>query len=225
MDEYISIFEDIFEIKDLISENIYLNLNNKIKKILDDLENYKKRCEELGDEETSDEELSEISEEETDDEVEYEPCVCNTYWNFIPIPIEDVGKCFCMENIDRLKNCVNFNKMCEYCPLIKNIIEKQDIPFLREPIKNEMDKLKFYSIMSGLFALNNLDSKRYKIIGIFVLINFMLENFINVEKNAKLLELAGQKFSEFKQDDEFQIYLDEFGIDYDRWMEIFSNPV
>lgn len=122
MEEYIDIFDDIFEIKSKIPENIYLNLNNKIKKILDDLEYYRKKYENNDSDDDSDEEFEEESDEEIEEEntiVELGPCVCNTYWNFTPTPIEDVGKCFCMQNISRLKNCSNFIKLSEYCPLIK----------------------------------------------------------------------------------------------------------
>lgn len=86
-----------------------------------------------------------------------------------------------------------------------------------------MDKNTFYSVISGLCGLNNLDRKRYKIIDIFVIINFMLENFINVEKNDKLFNFAGEKLKLFKQDPELELYIDEFNIDYERWIEIFNQ--
>lgn len=44
MDDHLSIFDDIYSIKDNISDEIFLTLNNKIQKLIADLQSYKNRA-------------------------------------------------------------------------------------------------------------------------------------------------------------------------------------
>jgi len=55
MDDHLSIFDDIYSIKDNISDEIFLTLNNKIQKLIADLQSYKNRAN-LNIEDNSDEE-------------------------------------------------------------------------------------------------------------------------------------------------------------------------
>ena len=120
MNKHIDIFNYIYDIKDKLTDNEFLILNNKIKDLIN--ENNK---------------LKNINK-----------CNCYNYWIYPNITNESYK--LCLESIEKLKRCKNFRKISNDIPLIKNIITKQDIPFIENPIYDLYDRQFYNNFMSLL---------------------------------------------------------------------------
>ena len=65
-------------------------------------------------------------------------------------------KCFCLESLDKLRKCHNFEKVLLYVPLLQNLFEKIDLPFVIQPLYtnyNHDEMLMIFSILSTFYFL------------------------------------------------------------------------
>lgn len=196
MNKYIDIFNYIYDLKDKLTDNEFLILNNKIKDLID--ENNK---------------LKNISK-----------CNCCYYWKYPNITNESYK--LCLESIEKLKRCKNFIKISKDIPQLKNIITKQNIPFIENPIYNSYDKDYILMMIKIFIFLNDcLVYKYHKIIVNLALYDFLIRNINFLIDNEKFSNACIKKFNEYLEDDDFIEVVNEYNINYNKWKEILNETI
>ena len=118
MEEHLSIFEDIYDIKDSITDGQFLTLNNKLQKIIRENKDLRQS-------------LSNYV------------CCCSTRYVFpdmFNLIDNDISDFFCVHSYLRIENCENFKRLMEKFPHLENIFRRIDLPFAEEPIYQEYVK-------------------------------------------------------------------------------------
>ena len=243
MSEHIDIFETIFRIKDHISDNDFLELNNQIQKLIQEnmqLKNENKNLrneipeqdedseeEEEYIEDSSSEEIEVEIEVEVEEEVEILPCNCLNNWKFPDVLIPQFNQCFCLTSDETLKNCENFKKLMEQFPLIENLFHKIDLPFVEEPSDGECERgnfINFTRILLSLFEQSR--GKKKKTILTFVVYDFMIKNIKFLKDNSRYAEVVLKKLkNEFMADPEYFVIAQEYNVNINKWLEIIQNTI
>ena len=302
MDNHLDIFNDIYAIKDKISDNDFLELNNKLQKLIQEnndlkekkikqrrrrmvlipIDNYRllrdnsavivnqeqrqnrehqnREHEELDEEneeldeenedfdeeheeldeehEELDEENEELDEENEDLDEEHEEldeeheeldreCKCSRRWCFPEMTDNNYIKYFCLSSIVSLRQCENFKRFILEFPLLENLFEKIDLPFVEEPIYEDYDKKKVVMITRiFLEFIDKINEIKMKSLLNFVLYEYYIRNIrflIDYPKFAKTTLNKLEKFIE--EEPEFVICGQEYNINYKKWYEIIKNIV
>ena len=227
MDEHIDIFNIIYSIKDKISDNDFLELNNKIQKLIQENRQLKTSNEihiYVSDSEESEE--SEEESEELEEESEHNQCICSTRWGLFDSNIDskNVDDYFCLDSIESIKKCENFKRLFDTLPLMKNLINKIDLPFVEEPIEQEYVKELFIFIVRILLSLvDRIIGKRKKIIIFFVMYDYLIRNINFLKDNQKFTEGCLKKYEEIVADEDLVYYAREYNVNYLRWNEILKS--
>jgi hypothetical protein len=155
MEEHLSIFEDIYDIKDSITDGQFLTLNNKLQKIIRENKNLRQS-------------LSNYI------------CCCSMRYVFpdtFNLIENDLSEFFCVQSYERLMNCENFKRLMEKLPHLENIFRRIDLPFTEEPIYQEYVKDEVILVSEILlFLVKIVSEKKDKAIISFVLYDFMIKN-------------------------------------------------
>ena len=204
MEEYLSIFEDIYDIKDSITDGQFLTLNNKLQKIIRENKNLRKS-------------LSNYV------------CCCSTRYVFPDIfnLIEnDLSEFFCVQSYERLVNCENFKRLVDKFPHLENIFRRIDLPFTEEPIYHEYVKDEVVLISEILlFLVKKVYEKKDKAIITFVLYDFMIKN-VNFMKDYQFYtKLLISKFEELLEDREYIDIALEYNVNYTKWLDIMKSNI
>lgn len=204
MEEHLSIFEDIYDIRYNITDGQFLTLNNKLQKII--RENKELR-----------QSLSNYV------------CCCSTRYVFPDIfnLIEnDISEFFCVQSYERLANCENFERLMERFPHLENIFRRIDLPFTEEPIYQEYIKDEVILISEILlFLVKKVSEKKEKAVITFVLYDFMIKN-VNFMKDYQFYtKLLISKFEGLLSDEEYIAFALEYNVNYTRWLEIMKSTI
>jgi hypothetical protein len=204
MEEHLSIFEDIYDIKDSITDGQFLTLNNKLQKIIRENKDLRQS-------------LSKYV------------CCCSTRYVFPDIfnLIEnDISQFFCVQSYERLENCENFKRLMERFPHLENIFRRIDLSFTEEPIYQEY--VKDEVILNSeilLFLVKKVSEKKDKAIITFVLYDFMIKN-VNFMKDYQFYtKLLISKFEGLLADEEYIPIALEHNINYTKWLDIMKSNI
>ncbi len=233
MDEHLSIFDDLYDIKDKISDSQFLILNNKIKNLVRENKNFRKflKRNEVSYDVLFVEEGEEESEEESEEEIPMDigtVCSCSTRYVFPKIldHNEDISEYFCLSSQERMMNCENVKRLIEKLPLLENLYRKIDLPFIEEPTYNEYIKDEVKLIMKILlFLTGKVPRKRNKSIISFVLFDFMIKNINFMKDNQIFITTLLDKLQELKTDEEYITIASEFNVNYTKWLDIIKSMI
>jgi hypothetical protein len=242
----------IFEVKDYISDGDYLNLNNifhglrkgieelsarninindenddlryRNRKLNEENINLQRRVQEL------ERELKRVKEHKSTQEQNQEQnqenksnCTCKSKWkNDTLIVVKNNIKLYFCGN---LKECDNFKELCRCCPLLMNLFERIDMPFIDEPIYQDYDKDVVISIITIFMELvNKIEDKEKKAIVVLVLFDYLLRNkkFLmdhNTKSTLKksFTETMINKFEELLNDYMFIPTAEKYNVNYKKW--------
>ena len=205
MSNHLDIFEDIYDIKDNITDGQFLSLNNKIKVLVQENKDLRHSLEEQN------------------------VCNCSTRYvfpNIFNLLENDISEFFCVQSYERIVNCENFKRLMEKFPNLENIFRRIDLPFAEEPIYQEYVKHEIILISEILlFLIKNIYEKKDKAIITFVLYDFMIKNInfmINFQFYTKLLVT---KFEELLADEEYIPIALEFNVNYTKWLDIMKSII
>lgn len=245
MSEHISIFDDLYSIREQISDGYFLILNNRIKNLIQENRYLRKTIARILPGQSITIQYTQLS-DENDDEIEIEyiddnsdiqqeiyeviqqQCTCTTRWSF-PNLIginENLSDFFCYHSVERLQNCENFKKLMEKLPLLENLFRKIDLPFAEDGLYQEFVKHDFILIIQILlFLISNITDKMNKIIISFVMYDFHIKNLFFLQDNKKYAIKIFKKFEEFLIDRDFIDLALEYNINYIKWLEIFKKTI
>ncbi len=233
MEEHLSIFDDLYDIKDKISDSQFLILNNKIKNLVRENKNFRKflKRNEVSYDVLFVEEGEEESEEESEEEIPIDigtVCSCSTRYVFPNILDHsvDISDFFCLSSQERMMNCENLKRLIEKLPLLENLYRKIDLPFIEEPIYNEYIKDEVRLIMKILlFLIEKVPIKRYKSIISFVLFDFMIKNINFMKKYQIFITTLLDKIQELITDEEYIKIAAEYNVNYTKWIDIMKSMI
>ena len=155
MSSHLEIFEDIYDIKDNITDGQFLSLNNNARKLVQENKELRQS-------------LSNYV------------CCCSTRYVFpdmFNLIENDISDFFCVHSYLRIANCENFKRLMDKMPHLENIFRRIDLPFAEEPIYQEYVKHEIILISEILlFLIKNIYEKKDKAIITFVLYDFMIKN-------------------------------------------------
>lgn len=204
MEEHLSIFEDIYDIKDSITDGQFLTLNNKLQKIIRENKDLRQS-------------LSNYV------------CCCSTRYVFpdmFNLIENDISDFFCVHSYLRIANCENFKRLMEKFPHLENIFRRIDLPFAEEPIYQEYIKDEVILISQILlFLVKKVSEKKDRAIISFVLYDFMIKN-VNFMKDYQFYtKLLVSKFEGLLEDEEYIAFALEYNVSYTRWLDIMKSTI
>jgi hypothetical protein len=204
MEEHLSIFEDIYDIKDSITDGQFLTLNNKLQKIIRENKDLRQS-------------LSKYV------------CCCSTRYVFpdmFNLIENDISEFFCVHSYLRIANCENFIRLIEKFPHLENIFRRIDLPFAEEPVYQEYVKDEI--ILASeilLFLIKKVYEKKDRAIISFVLYDFMIKN-VNFMKDYQFYtKLLVSKFEGLLEDEEYIAFALEYNVNYTRWLDIMKSTI
>ncbi len=204
MEGHLSIFEDIYDIKDNITDGQFLALNNKLQKIIRENKDLRQS-------------LSNYV------------CCCSRQYVFPDIfnLIEnDISQFFCVQSYERMENCENFKRLMERFPHLENIFRRIDLPFAEEPIYQEYVKDEVIMVSEILlFLVKNVSEKREKAIITFVLYDFMIKNVKFMKDYQFYTKLLISKFEGLLADEEYIPIALEYNVNYTKWLDIMKSNI
>lgn len=204
MEEHLSIFEDIYDIRYNITDGQFLTLNNKLQKIIRENKDLRQS-------------LSKYV------------CCCSMRYVFPDIfnLIEnDISEFFCVQSYERLANCENFERLMERFPHLENIFRRIDLPFSEEPIYQEYIKDEVILVSEILlFLVKNVSEKKYKAIITFVLYDFMIKNVKFMKDYQFYTKLLISKFEGLLSDEEYIAFALEYNVNYTKWLDIMKSNI
>lgn len=204
MEEHLSIFEDIYDIKDSITDGQFLTLNNKLQKIIRENKDLRQS-------------LSNYV------------CCCSTRYVFpdmFNLIENDISEFFCVHSYLGIANCENFIRLMEKFPHLENIFRRIDLPFAEEPVYQEYVKDEI--ILASeilLFLIKKVSEKKEKAVITFVLYDFMIKN-VNFMKDYQFYtKLLISKFEGLLSDEEYIAFALEYNVNYTRWLDIMKSTI
>jgi hypothetical protein len=237
MSEHIDIFEDLYSIREHISDGYFLILNNKIKKLIQENRYLRKTIASIIPGESLTIQFTHSSDENDDSiEIEYldddsdieQECSCSTRCRFQDlIDIKpDFSDVFCINSMESMQNCENFKKLMEKIPLLENLFHKIDLPFIEEELYQEYVKSEFVLFTKIiLFLLDNITNKRKKIIIFLVMYDFHIRNINFLIEHQRYAKSIYKKFEELLNDSDFIPLTLEYNVNYIRWLEILKKQI
>ena len=231
MNDHLSIFDDLYDIKDDITDGKFLILNNKIKNLIQENKNLKKKLSKKG---KIVDYVSEINQEtpviihEIELVIQQQICSCSTRWIFPDSyrVTDNLTSCFCLETLEKMHNCENFKKLMEKLPLLENIFHKIDLPFVEEGIYQEYVKQDYTMICKILlFILEKMFIKRNKIIITLVMYDFIIKNANFLKDYQRYAIATSNKFEELLTDSDFISIALEYSINCAKWLDIMKSTI
>jgi len=204
MSNHLDIFEDIYDIKDSITDGQFLTLNNKVKNLIQENKHLRQS-------------LSNYV------------CCCSMRYVFpemFNLTENDLTEFFCVQSYEKLVSCENFKRLMEKLPHLENIFRRIDLPFAEEPIYQEYVKNEVILVSEILlFLVKKVTEKKDKAIITFVLYDFMIKN-MNFMKNYQFYtKLLISKFEELLEDEEYIPIALEYNVNYTKWLEIMKSVI
>ena len=204
MEEHLSIFEDIYDIKDSITDGQFLTLNNKLQKIIRENKDLRQS-------------LSNYV------------CCCSTRYVFpdmFNLIENDISEFFCVHSYLRIENCENFRRLMEKFPHLENIFRRIDLPFAEEQIYQEYVKDEVVLISQILlFLVKKVSEKKDRAIISFVLYDFMIKNANFMKDYQFYTKLLISKFERLLEDEEYIAFALEYNVNYTRWLDIMKSVI
>jgi len=231
MDDHLSIFDVLYDIKDDITDGKFLILNNKIKNLIQENKNLKKKLSKKG---KIVDYVSEINQEtpviihEIELVIQQQICGCSTRWIFPDSyrVTDNLTSCFCLESLEKMHNCENFKKLMEKLPLLENIFHKIDLPFVEEGIYQEYVKQDYIMICKILlFIVEKMFIKRNKIIITLVMYDFIIKNANFLKDYQRYAIATSNKFEELLTDSDFISIALEYSINCAKWLDIMKSTI
>ena len=204
MSNHLDIFEDIYDIKDSITDGQFLSLNNKIQRLV--RENKELR-----------QSLSNYV------------CCCSMRYVFpemFNLIENDISEFFCVKSNERIANCENFKRLMEKFPHLENIFQRIDLPFAEEPIYQEYVKDEVILVSEiFLFLVKKVSEKKEKAIITFVLYDLMIKNVNFMKSYQSYTKLLISKFEGLLEDEEYIALALEYNVNYTKWLEIMKSAI
>ena len=204
MEEHLSIFEDIYDIKDNITDGQFLSLNNKVRELIQENKNLRQS-------------LSKYV------------CSCSTRYVFpdmFNLIENDISEFFCVHSYLRIASCENFKRLMEKFPHLENMFRRIDLPFSEEPIYQEYVKDEVVLISQILlFLVKKVSEKKDRAIISFVLYDFMIKNANFMKDYQFYTKLLVIKFEELLSDEEYIAFALEYNVNYTRWLDIMKSTI
>jgi len=204
MSNHLDIFEDIYDIKDNISDGQFLTLNNKVKNLIQENKDLRQS-------------LSNYV------------CCCSMRYVFpemFNLIENDLTEFFCVQSDEKLVSCENFKRLMEKFPHLENIFRRIDLPFAEEPIYQEYVKDEIVLVSEiFLFLFKKVSEKKDKAIISFVLYDLMIKN-VNFMKDYQFYtKLLIRKFEGLLEDEEYIAFALEYNVNYTKWLEIMKSAI
>jgi len=231
MNDHLSIFDDLYDIKDDITDGKFLILSNKIRNLIQENKNLKKKLSKKG---KIVDYVSEINQEtpviihEIELVIQQQICSCSTRWIFPDSyrVTDNLTTCFCLESLEKMQNCENFKKLMEKLPLLENIFHKIDLPFVEEGIYQEYVKQDYTMICKILlFIVEKMFIKRNKIIITLVMYDFIIKNANFLKDYQRYAIATSNKFEELLTDSDFISIALEYSINCAKWLDIMKSTI
>ena len=204
MDKHLEIFEDIYDIKDNITDGQFLSLNNKVRELVQENKDLRHS-------------LSKYV------------CSCSTRYVFpdmFNLIENDISEFFCVHSYLRIENCENFKRLMEKFPHLENMFRRIDLPFAEEPIYQEYVKDEVVLISQILlFLVKKVSEKKDRAIISFVLYDFMIKNANFMKDYQFYTKLLVIKFEELLSDEEYIAFALEYNVNYTRWLDIMKSTI
>jgi hypothetical protein len=204
MDKHLEIFEDIYDIKDNITDGQFLSLNNKIRELIQENKDLRHS-------------LSKYV------------CGCSTRYVFpdmFNLIENDISEFFCVHSYLRIANCENFKRLMEKFPHLENIFRRIDLPFAEEQIYQEYVKDEI--ILASeilLFLIKKVSEKKDRAIISFVLYDFMIKNANFMKDYQFYTKLLVSKFEGLLSDEEYIAFALEYNVNYTKWLDIMKSTI
>jgi hypothetical protein len=204
MDKHLEIFEDIYDIKDNITDGQFLSLNNRLRELVQENKDLRHS-------------LSKYL------------CYCSTRYVFpdmFNLIENDISEFFCVHSYLRIENCENFRRLMEKFPHLENIFRRIDLPFAEEQIYQEYVKDEI--ILASeilLFLIKKVSEKKDKAIISFVLYDFMIKNMNFMKDYQFYTKLLVSKFEGLLSDEEYIAFALEYNVNYTRWLDIMKSTI
>jgi hypothetical protein len=204
MSNHLEIFEDIYDIKDNITDGQFLTLNNKVKNLIQENKELRQS-------------LSNYV------------CCCSTRYVFpemFNLIDNDMSDFFCVKSNERIANCENFKRLMMKFPHLENMFRRIDLSFTEEPIYQEYVKDEVILVSEILlFLVKNVSEKKDKAIITFVLYDFMIKN-VNFMKDYQFYtKLLISKFEGLLEDEEYISFALEHNVNYTKWLDIMKSTI
>ena len=204
MDKHLEIFEDIYDIKDNITDGQFLSLNNKVRELVQENKDLRHS-------------LSKYV------------CSCSTRYVFpdmFNLIENDISEFFCVHSYLRIASCENFKRLMEKFPHLENMFRRIDLPFAEEPIYQEYVKDEVVLISQILlFLVKKVSEKKDRAIISFVLYDFMIKNANFMKDYQFYTKLLVIKFEELLSDEEYIAFALEYNVNYTRWLDIMKSTI
>jgi hypothetical protein len=233
------IFDGIDSIQSKISSQEYVDLMNTAQKLVQKIKDSEEdRMSEISDSSSTDNyEIHEPADysSDSDSEIEqmsnYMPCDCLTRFSYPDnFPMyerhQTYSQMFC-NGETRIFNCENFKRLCEEYPLLNNLIERQNMPFVDGETYAPYDSPKVKMFFSLFISLNDIFAfKRYKIIISLILFDFAMKNIqFLADHQQSLGKISHEKLISFMYDEDFLMIAEEFNINLNNWRLAFERAI
>ena len=204
MNKHLEIFEDIYDIKDNITDGQFLSLNNKVRELVQENKDLRHS-------------------------LSKHVCSCSTRYVFpdlFNLIENDISEFFCVHSYLRIENCENFKRLMEKFPHLENMFRRIDLPFAEEPIYQEYVKDEVVLISQILlFLVKKVSEKKDRAIISFVLYDFMIKNAYFMKDYQFYTKLLISKFEELLSDEEYIAFALEYNVNYTRWLDFMKNTI
>lgn len=247
---HIDIFDNIFAIKDKISDNEFLEINNKLQRLIEEnneLRRYNNtlikngrmprgmrlilvpRNRENNEDSSESEELVDSVESDEFEDNNTNICTCGGRYIFTDImllPDDGFTNFFCLDTDEKMRNCQNFRKLLDFFPLLENLYNKIDIPFIEEQIEQEYTKSVIVRKMRILLSIIEKQQDRMKkAIVSFVMYDFLIRNIRFMKDNNRFAISCLKKLEELISEEEYRQLAQEYNVNYRIWHEILKSVV
>ena len=204
MSNHLDIFEDIYDIKDNITDGQFLSLNNNARKLVQENKDLRQS-------------LSNYV------------CCCSMRYVFpemFNLIENDISEFFCVQSYEKLISCENFKRLMEKFPHLENIFQRIDLPFAEEPIYQEYVKDEVILVSEiFLFLVKKVSEKKDKAIITFVLYDLMIKNVNFMKSYQSYTKLLISKFEGLLEDEEYIALALEYNVNYTKWLEIMKSAI
>jgi len=204
MSNHLDIFEDIYDIKDNITDGQFLSLNNNARKLVQENKDLRQS-------------LSNYV------------CCCSTRYVFpemFNLIENDISEFFCVQSYEKLISCENFKRLMEKFPHLENIFQRIDLLFAEEPIYQEYVKDEVILVSEiFLFLVKKVSEKKEKAIITFVLYDLMIKNVNFMKSYQSYTKLLISKFEGLLEDEEYIALALEYNVNYTKWLEIMKSAI
>jgi len=225
MEEHLIIFETIDSIRDLIPEQIYIDLCNQAQSILKAIENNSDDEDDIYPDgyiiqALIDRGVLGNNRVDSDEEVPQNEvhCHCRRTLNDDNLEEGNLFSFLCLSSPENMRECINMNILCEKFPLLKNLYEKQNIPFVTTPDLREYNREEFVSNCRILLnMMGKLIGEKNKSIAVFVIFSYVFENFQMVIDSPEFRDVIRNRMEDILNSEIFSLTAAEFDIDYMSW--------